>query len=153
MKALFEKIPIIRPDPSLHDQIRRFRLAARHSSKTNNLECTGNSAQSQGRLLQYSGRNFRQDVHPLDLGRHSKLLAQSGFYAHDPGMAAYPALLSRGQFRRQHQHQLHLSSLADARIGVQKDPVRTHVTRLSAQLHIRASASHAHGQPRRDPCT
>lgn len=30
MKALFEKIPTIRPDPCLHVQIHRFRLAARH---------------------------------------------------------------------------------------------------------------------------
>jgi hypothetical protein len=49
--------------------------------------------------------DFGKYVHALNLGCDSELLAGSLLHAQDPSVAAYPALLSGGQFGREDEDQ------------------------------------------------
>jgi hypothetical protein len=78
------------------------------------------------------GRNLWQQVHPPNFGCDSEILARTMLNAQYAGVAADPTLLSRGQFGRENENQLHIRTLGHAGLGVQEHAIRADITRVSA---------------------
>ena len=85
----------------------------------------------QRRLLAAQDRNLRQDVHALDFCGDAEVFARTFFHPQHAGMAANPAFLSRGEFRRKDEDQFHVRALHHAGCGIEENAVGADVASLA----------------------
>src|SRR5208282_244460 len=80
-----------------------------------------------------SDRDFRQDIHALNLRRDSELRSVL-LHAHNRRLATHPAPLPGSEFRRKNQHQFHLAPFLHAGFGIEENAVGANVARLGSMV-------------------
>jgi hypothetical protein len=91
-----------------------------------------------------SDREFRENVHPADLGGYAEVFPWTWFYAQYTGMAANPALLPGGKFGRKDENQFHVRALYHAGLGIEEHPAGAHISSLCTQFRSPADAFDLH---------